>query len=211
VKLSLDPRVPPPSTVNADPLFVPANPSIPSEAERDSAFKTLAADPYRNPDVCCYHFLSTCSFDIRVQGPSSENYTHFICDVICTSNRSTEPPLHFRMSLYSAFNQASPSPGPAQSLSQRLARSYPDSYPPSFDIQLISFHTPRLTPYDSLRSWYFLIDVQVNELIVTFPISSIINPVVHLSNLCHSRLAHDSEMTATRIVDKGCKGLVRPS
>ena len=62
VKLSLNPRVLPPLTANADPPFVPGNSSIPTEAERDSAFKTLAADPYRNPDVCCSHFLSTCSF-----------------------------------------------------------------------------------------------------------------------------------------------------
>ena len=67
VKLSsLDPRVPPPSTANANSPFVPGNPSIPADAERDSAFKTSAADPYRNPDVCCSMFFPLAHFHIRL-------------------------------------------------------------------------------------------------------------------------------------------------
>ena len=160
-------------------------------------------------------FFQLAQFDIHIlQGPSSAKYTHFICDVICPLIAVQSPPA-FPNVAASGVQPSFPSPGPAQPLRQRLARSNPNNCSLSFDIQFISFHAPGPTPYHSLRSWYSLIGVQVNELILTFPISSIIDPVVkkpHLSNLCHKIcwLAHNYQMTATRTADKGCKNLVRP-
>ena len=160
-------------------------------------------------------FFQLAQFDIHIlQGPSSAKYTHFICDVICPLIAVQSPPA-FPNVATSGVQPSFPSPGPAQPLRQRLARSYPDNCSPSFDIQFINFHVPGPPPYDSLRSWHYLTGVQVNELIITFLISSVINHVVkkpHLSNLCHKicLLAHDSEMTATRTADKGCKNCFGP-
>ncbi|KAJ7686392.1 hypothetical protein B0H17DRAFT_1332832, partial [Mycena rosella] len=81
----------------------------------------------------------------------------------CRFHRLQQPPLHLRTSLHRGLSQALPLLLQLNPLRQRLARR-----PPQLPRQLLSeirhpvhqLPRPRPPPYDSLRSWYYLIGVQ---------------------------------------------------
>ena len=129
VKQSLDPRLLPPATADANSLFAPGNPSIPADTERDSAFNRSAADPCRYPmtQMCAVLiFFQLAEPYIRLlQQSIIGKVSILIHNVRCTSYCKIYTPLHLQTSLHPGLARAPPLLVLLNPLRQRIARLQP--------------------------------------------------------------------------------------